>query len=327
MREDHEIEAVVTGPAETTRVRPMPPGFVLLFAVVAMSWAGPLVRFSSADALVIAAWRLIFSVVLIGIVLVARRQLGAILRLTARQWTLAFGSGAMLAAHFWAWNTSLQWTTVASSVVLVTTQPIFVAIFSALFLGEAASRRQWAGIVVAVMGAAVIGWGDFLPAASGGARSALIGDLLAIAGAIFAAGYFVIGRTLRQHLDLWVYVGVVYGIAAGLVVLAVLVGGSGRLGGYPPGDWLVFLALAVGPMMIGHTGVNYALRYMRAHVANLVVLGEPVGATLIAWALPAIGETPTPQVFFGGLLIGAGILLGSRRASRTEDRTGVAVME
>ena len=190
--------------------------------------------------------------------------------------------------------------------MLVNTQPIFAALLSALLLGERASRRQWAGIGVAFIGAAVIGWGDF-----GQGASPLLGDLLAVAGAFFASGYFVIGRRLRQRLDLWVYTGVVYGMAALLLTIVVALDPGIPFANYPGTDWLVFAALAIGPMMIGHTGVNYALRFMPAFVANLAMLGEPVGAMLIAWLLPAIGEAPSVQLLVGGAMIGIGIMVGA----------------
>ncbi|HEX6940367.1 MAG TPA: DMT family transporter, partial [Longimicrobiales bacterium] len=208
--------------------RPLPPGPVLACAVFALGWAGPLVRFASAPALVIAAWRLLFSVAAIAAVLTLRRRWADLARLGGRDWLLALASGALLAAHFWSWIASLQWTSVASSVVLVNTQPVFVATLSALLLGERASRRQWLGIAVAVAGAAVIGWGDFHRGAS-----PLFGDLLAAAGAAFAAGYYVIGRRLRRHLDLWVYTGVVYGTAAVLLTAAAALDPAARLTGHP----------------------------------------------------------------------------------------------
>lgn len=297
------------------RDRPLPPGLVLAAAVFALGWAGPLVRFSGAPAIVIAAWRLLFSVAAIAVVLTTRRRWGDVLRLTPRDWLLALASGTLLAAHFWSWITSLQWTSVASSVVLVNTQPVFVALFSALLLGERANRRQWTGIGVAVAGAAVIGWGDF-----GLGAAPLYGDVLAVAGAVFAAGYYVIGRSLRQRLDLWVYIGVVYGVAAAVLTCAVAVDPSASMWGHAPADWAVFLALAAGPMMIGHTGVNYALRYMPAYVANLATLGEPIGATIIAWVLPAIAEAPSAQVVVGGVLVGGGILVGLQGAGRGAGR-------
>ena len=281
------------------------PGFVLLAAVLAMSWGGPLVRYATAPALVVAGWRVGFSVLFIGAMLVARRRFGAPRDLPVREWLLAIAAGVCLAAHFWTWIASLSYTTVASSVVLVSTQPVFVALLSATLLGERPTGRQWAGIGVAVAGAGIIGWGDFA-----GGPDPLLGDALAVAGAVFVSLYYVIGRRLRQQLDLWTYTGVVYGVAA-LVLLggAALLPGVG-VTGYPGTDWLVFLALAAGPMMIGHTGVNYALRHLRAYTANLALLGEAVGATLLAWWLPGIRERPSAQLLVGGVLVLGGIGLG-----------------
>jgi drug/metabolite transporter (DMT)-like permease len=292
-----------TAATEQDRTRPpIPPAAALLVAVIAVSWSGPLVRFTDAPALAVAAWRLLLSTAFIAVVLLLRQQ--PLPRLTRRDMLLAVLGGVFLAAHFWSWIASLDHTTVSSSVVLVSTQPVFVALLSGVVLGEAATRRQWAGILVAVTGAAVIAWGDF---ALGG--TALFGDLLALAGAVFVSIYYVIGRRLRAQLDLWWYIGIIYGIAAAVLTLAALALPGVRLTGYGSSDWLVFLALAAGPMMLGHTGVNYALRYVRAYVANLALLGEPVGATLIAWLLPAIAEVPGPQTLIGGVLIVTGIAL------------------
>jgi drug/metabolite transporter (DMT)-like permease len=286
---------------------PIPPALALVTAVAAVSWGGPLVRFTAAPALAVAAWRLTIAVAFIALVLLVRGR--PMPRLARSDWFLAAVSGVFLAVHFWTWIASLDLTTVSSSVVLVSTQPVFVALLSGVFLAERATARQWAGILVAVAGAAVIAWGDF-----GLGRDALIGDALAIAGAFFVSVYFVIGRRLRARIDLWWYIGIVYGIAAVVLLAAASLMPGVSLVGYGTNDWLVFAALAAGPMMLGHTGLNYALRYVRAYVANLAVLGEPVGATLIAWLLPAIGEVPGPQLVAGGALILGGIALTVLRA-------------
>ena len=296
----------------------LPPVVVLVVAVLAMSWAGPLVKFASAPPQVVSAWRLVFSVALIAAVLLVRRTPPWRVGLSKQEWLLAAAAGVMLAAHFWAWVASLRYTTVASSVVLVSMQPIFVAILSGVWLRERASLTQWLGILVACAGAIVIALSD---ASEEGAlsRSALFGDLLALAGAGLVAGYYVIGRRLRQKLDLWSYIAVVYGMAAIVLVAVVAVDPQARMTGYPRSDWLIFAALAAGPMMLGHTGVNYALRYVRAYVANIAILGEPVGATLIAWLLPQLREVPGAGTLIGALLIGTGILLGARRPTQTAD--------
>ena len=290
------------------------PGLVLLVAVLAMSWGGPLVRYATAPPLVVAGWRVGFSVLFIAVVVLARDRGRGIRGLPVRDWALAAASGVFLAGHFWSWIASLSYTTVASSVVLVNTQPIFVAVLSILFLGERPTRRQWTGIAVAVVGAAVIGWGDL----RGGPRP-LFGDLLAIAGAVFVSLYYVIGRRLRQRMDLWSYIGVVYGVAGGVLLGAAAALPGVAVTGYPASDWAVFLALAAGPMMIGHTGVNYALRHVRAYVANLALLGEPIGATLLAWWLPGIRERPSIQLVLGGSLVLLGIGLGIAGRKQSEE--------
>jgi drug/metabolite transporter (DMT)-like permease len=284
----------------------LPPGLALTGAVVAISFAGPLVRFSTADALVISAWRLLFSVGIICIILLARGSFLKGVRLTGREWLLGIGAGLLLAGHFWAWVASIQLTTIASSSVLVSTQPLFVAGLSVAFLKESPSLRQWSGILVAILGAGVIGWGDL---ALGG--KALMGDALALSAGMMSAGYFTIGRSLRKKLDLWAYTGLVYGAAALPLALAVLLTPSVPLTGYSLQNWMVFLGLAAVPMMLGHTGINYSLRYLPAYVANLASLGEPVGATLIAWLLPGIREVPPSQTLLGGALVLMGIALGT----------------
>jgi len=284
----------------------LPPGVALFGAVTAISFAGPLVRFSDAAALAISAWRLIFSVAFILCILLLRRSFLAGARIGGKDWALGVLAGILLAGHFWAWVASVQFTSIANSAVLVSTQPLFVAGLSVAFLGEHPARRQWLGIVVAILGAGVIGLGTFRL----GGR-ALVGDGLALAAAVMSAGYFSIGRSLRPKLDLWAYTAIVYGVSAAVLLIAVLVSPGVPLTGYGNQDWLVFLALAAGPMMLGHTGINYALRYLPAYVANLASLGEPVGANFIAWLLPAIAETPPPQTLVGGMLILIGIALGT----------------
>ncbi len=288
---------------------PIPPALALGVAVLAFSWAGPLVRFTEAPALAIALWRLLFSVAFLALVVSWRREgWRPLAALSGRDWLLAGGAGVLLALHFWSWIASIEFTTVASSVILVSTQPLFVALLSALLLREHPTRGEWVGLGVAVAGAAWIGWGDL---AHG--RSAILGDAMALGAALLAAGYYIVGRALRRKMDLWSYVTVVYGAAA--LTLLLLVGGHpgvSLVSGYETTDWLVFLALAAGPMMLGHTGVNYALRYVRAYLANLATLGEPIGATLIAWLLPAIAETPDLSTLVGGGLILLGVAIALR---------------
>ncbi len=312
MRDNDETAGSVTpGSGQPSHPVALPPGAVLVAAVLAVSWAGPLVRFTDAPALAVSAWRLLLSVAVLAVIVLARGRLSEVRALDGRERLLALAGGACLAAHFWTWVASLGLTSVASSVVLVNMQPVFVIALSAMFLHERPVRQQAIGIGVAMAGALVIAWGDF---AHG--TDALVGDALALAGAVFVAAYYVIGRRLRQVLDVWNYVFVVYGIAAAILVLVIALHPGVGLTGYGRGDWLVFAALALGPMLIGHTGVNYALRYLPAFIANLAILGEPVGATLIAWLLPAIREVPGVQTVVGGAILLAGILVGALRPRR-----------
>jgi drug/metabolite transporter (DMT)-like permease len=285
---------------------------VLVLALVGISFAGPLTRLSHAHPLAIATWRLGFALLVISVLLVARGEWRQWRRLRAREIALACGAGVLLALHFWSWNASVSMTTVAASVVLVNTQPVIVALLSALWLREVPARRQWAGIGVAMLGALVVA-GPELAASGDTARRATLGNLLAVVGAITAAIYFVTGRRLRGTLDLWPYVGLVYGACfVALVGLSLATGV--RLGGQPTRELAIFLALALGPMLLGHTGLNWALRYLPAYVVNLTLLGEPVGATIIAALLPGIREVPHAATLVGGALILLGVLGASRQA-------------
>jgi drug/metabolite transporter (DMT)-like permease len=285
----------------------------LVFAVLGVSLSGPLVRLSAAHPVAIAVWRLVFSLAIIAIPLVVRGSWRQWLTLDARTFALAVLGGVMLALHFWTWNTSIELTTIAASVVLVNTQPLIVAALSVIWLREPPTSRQWLGIGVAMLGAALVALPDLR--STGGfslhGRAAL-GDGLALVGAVTAASYYVIGRRLRATLDLWAYVGLVY--AACLVTLLIIAAILGvRLAPYPRREFEIFALLAIGPMLLGHTLMNWALRYARAYQVNVVLLGEPIGATLLAAILPGIRERPSMYTLFGGTLVLAGILLAERK--------------
>ncbi len=300
-------------------------GVVLALSVFGISWAAPLIRLSSASPLVIAAWRLLIAEAVLLVLLLTRGEWAAWRQLRAREHAIAAGAGGMLALHFWSWNASLSYTTIAASVVLVNLQPAIVAIGSVVLLRESATRRQIVGMLVGMLGALVVTAPAILtvnsvvsatPAHAAPAfwllPTAMFGDLLAVIGAITAALYYLAGRRLRATLDLVPYVALVYGwCTLALFVLAMLRGE--RLWGYGPTDWAIFAGLAAGPMLLGHTGMNWALRHLPAHVVNLTVLGEPVGASLLAMLIPAIGERPDTWTIVGGALIlfGAVWALGS----------------
>jgi len=285
---------------------------VLALAIIGISFAAPLIRLSSSGSLVIATWRLAISLVLIAIPLSLDRGWTQWTRLSRRDVALAIVGGACLAVHFWSWNASVNLTTVAASVTLVNLQPAFVAAGSALFLHEVPTRRQLTGVAIAMLGAFVIGAADLWLQGIGSGRSAVFGDILAVIGGVAAAAYYVIGRRLRQSLDIWPYVALVYGACFVVLVIACIATGATLLP-QPPREWAIYAALAIGPMLLGHTGMNWALKYLPAFVVNLTVLGEPVGATTIAALLPGIHEIPSLSVLFGGAMILGGIVIAARK--------------
>ena len=294
----------------------MSPLIVLILAVLATTYAGPIVRLAAAPALAIAFWRLTLVLPVTGGLSVRERAAWDVRRAEVGLMVL---SGLLLAAHFWTWIASLRFTTVASSVVLVSLKPIFVWALAAVWLHEHPSRREAWGIGVAVIGAILIGVGD--------ARlslGALGGDLLALAGALTAAGYYVIGRRVRATVGVWTYATLVYAVAAA-TLLVVALARTIPLTGFAGRDWAVFGALAAGPMLVGHTGMNYALKHYRATTVNVAALGEPVGATLIAWL--GLHEIPPVLAMIGGAVVIAGIGLtltgaefGVRRATYQGER-------
>lgn len=285
-----------------TASRPAQLPFVLALAVLGIAVSGPLARMASAPALAIATWRMLLASVVVGSMLLAMGQHREWRGLARRDLLVACGAGALLAVHFWTWIASLSMTSVAASVLLVNLHPIVIVAGSALWLAERPRRGQIIGLALAVVGAAVVALGE--PAASVvNARSAL-GNGLAIVGAVAVGLYYLAGRSLRQRLSLWPYVGLVY--ASCLVTLLLMAAVTGTpLWPYPSRTLAVFAAIAVGPMLAGHTGFNWALRFLPAYVISLLLLLEPLGAGAIAWTL--FREAPTMSVVVGGVLVLAGL--------------------
>src|SRR2546425_8299489 len=276
----------------------MSPLLVLIVAVLATSYAGPIVRFAAAPALAIAFWRLALVLPVTGglAVLGGSREQGAGSSVTRQRllpaprslFPLMTLSGLLLALHFWSWIASLRFTTVASSVLLVSLKPVFAWGIAAAWLHEHPTRAEAWGIGLAVIGATLIGLGD--------ARlslGALGGDVLALLGAVTGAGYYVIGRRVRQTVGIWRYATGVYAVAAAALALLALARRT-PLVGFAGRDWAVFAAMGAGPMLVGPTGVNHAPRPFRATTLNGAAPGGAAGATLLAWIIPAIHEVPRP---------------------------------
>ena len=281
---------------------------VLAFGVVSVAFAAVFIKLAEAPPLVIAAYRLCLASLVLAPVAWWRAR-DELRKLGRRQLLMAVASGAFLALHFGLWIASLDYTTVASSVVLVTASPIFVAVASYLLWGEKLTTRITGGIAVSIVGAAVIGFSNW----QAGAGS-LLGSVLALGGATAVAGYLLIGRRLRQNMGLLSYIFLTY-LSAGLVLLtAALVSGQ-RLTGYPGTTYLMFVLLALVPQLLGHSSLNWALRFVPATMVTIAVLGEPVGATVLAFFI--LKEVPSWMEIAGGVVILAGIAAafsGSRTA-------------
>jgi drug/metabolite transporter (DMT)-like permease len=274
--------------------------------VVAVSFSAVLIRWADAPGLSIALYRdAIAAAMVVPLALLRHRH--ELARLTRRQVLLAVASGAMLAAHFATWIPSLSYTTVAASVVLVTTQPVWTAL-AGRALGERMPPAALGGIAVALVGAGVVSVGDFTVSSR-----AAFGDALALVGAVTAAGYFLVGRNLRQELSLLPYVAIVYASCAVLLVPVVAIAGQ-PFTGFPARTWGLFVLMALVPHIMGHTVFNYLLRHIEATVVAIAITGEPVGASLLALAF--FGEVPRWTAVAGGALILAGIYAAITRSRR-----------
>lgn len=282
----------------------------LSVGVVAISFASIFIRLAQAEGvptLSIAAWRLTFaSLVLLPYAWATRRA--EMRELSRRELGLIVASGVFLGLHFATWIASLGYTSVASSVVLVSMGPLFVGIGSRLFLNERPTARLSAGIALAAVGSVVISWGDL-----GRGRNQLLGDLLALAGAVMVAGYFMIGRKVRARRSLTVYIALVYGVAMLTLLAIALLGRRPMLGfSLPAYGWM--LALGVAPQLVGHSTLNWALRHLSATYVSIITLAEPLGSGILAYVI--LGEAVSWPTAAGGALILAGIYVASQAEMR-----------
>ncbi len=276
----------------------------LVLGVSAVSSAAILIRLADAPALSIAAYRLLLASVFVVPIGLAT-DWTKLRALTSRQWGLVTVSAACLAAHFAFWITSLEHTSVASSVIIVTANPVLVAIGSKLLLRESASPAVMLGIGMALFGGLVITVGDW----EMGERR-LYGDFLAFLGATAVAGYYIAGRSLRERLSLFGYIAPVYGVAAGILLAMVFVTGT-DMGGFSLETYGYLALIGVVPQLVGHSSLNWSLGYLPATLVSTAVMAEPVGATLLAWAV--LDEAPPLATVAGGALMLAGVYIALRR--------------
>ncbi|WP_254611713.1 DMT family transporter [Haloterrigena gelatinilytica] len=293
----------------------------VVVAVIAISTSAILVRWSGAPSVVKAFYRVLFMAV--AVAPFALRDVDALRAISRRDLVLAIVSGLALAAHFASFFESLELTTVAASVTLITTQPIFVGVAAAALLDERLTPRMIGGMTVALAGAfamsvgplvvdPLLGGGDIVAAletAFAGSATQLYGNALALAGAVVGAVYTLSGRSLRQRLPLFAYTFVVYAVCA-VALGSLAVGTDAPLLGYSQTEWMLFLAMALLPGMFGHTVINWALKYVESSVVSVSLLGEPVGSTILALVL--LGEVPEAVTILGGAVVLVGISLTNR---------------
>jgi drug/metabolite transporter (DMT)-like permease len=299
---------------------PIPPIVAIMVGILAVSTASIFIRFAQEEvpSLVIAAWRLtIASLILVPIA--ATRHKTELRGLSRKGLLLALLSGTFLALHFATWITSLQYTSVASSVVLVSTIPLWVALLSPITIKEPIGKAVFVGLVFALIGGVIVAISDTCSITQGGVScpnmsefmqgQAFLGDALAVCGAIAGAGYLLIGRKLRANMSLVSYISLVYGMAAIVLIIIMLVAGLNFFG-YSPQSYVWLILLAIIPQLIGHSTFNWALAYLSAAFVSITLLGEPIGSTILAYII--LHEKPTPVKLIGGALILVGIYIASR---------------
>ena len=297
--------------------KPINPYLLLLIGILAVSTAAIFIRLIllEASALVIAAYRLALSALISGILLFTSDK-GNRAPLNRNDIGLLVLSGVFLAAHFAAWITSLEFISVSSSVILVTTTPLWVALLSPIVLKEKVGSRFYWGMAVAIIGGICIAISGPCRLSINGLRCSgsvfergsqtLWGMALALFGAWMASGYMLIGRKMRLKMDNLSYTTSVYTVSAIVLILALILRGEKVLG-YSPQIYVLFVALAVIPQLLGHSVLNYSLEVLPATIVSMALLGEPVGSTILAVIF--LNEIPSTLEIIGGIFILLGIVI------------------
>jgi len=281
--------------------------YILLpIGIIAISTASIFVKLCDAPALIIATYRMMLaSIILMPFACYKKPWRGW--ERNEMGWLLL--SGFFLSLHFAFWIASLKYTSVASSVVLVTTHPIFVGIGGRLFLKEQIGMNLVLGIALSVLGSGLISYGDMTLS-----KEALMGDGFALLGAIAASGYLLVGRKMRKEQDLFSYIFPVYSTAGLLLVTFSLIFQKPFFG-YSSSTYFFLFLLAIIPQLIGHTTFNWALKYLSASMVAITILGEPIGSAILAYFI--LGEGLTTWKVLGGIFIFAGILVALKKTFRS----------
>lgn len=283
------------------RLPPFNPYMAVVVGVIAVSTSAVLVKLAEhAPAAIIANYRLLLAVLLMTPIMVWKYRHEFKL-ITKRDWILSSLAGIFLAFHFILWFESLNYTSVASSVVLVTLQPIFAFLGTYLFFKERFTAGAIISMIIALLGSVIISWGDFQISGM-----ALFGDILAFVGAIAITIYFLFGQNVRRRLSLMTYTYVVYSVSSiTLIIYNILL--QNPFFGYSANHWLIFLALAIFPTFLGHTLFNWALKWLSTSTISMAIVFEPIGASILAYFI--LGEKITWSQWLGGTIVIFGLFL------------------
>jgi len=272
----------------------------IFLAVACMSTSSIIIRSTDAPAVVIAFYRVLFTAV-IAFLLSRGSAIKSAREIARGDWWYVIGSGVFLALHFAFWNTSLNFTSVSSSVLFTNLQVLFVLLFSLVFLREKLNRIAMAGVVAALIGSIFIVSGDL-------GAGKFYGDMLALLSGLFIAIYYIIGRNVRARIDAIPYTCITAAVAMVALVPVMKLGGF-SFTGYPLQVWMMFLLLALAAGICGHLVLNWSLKFVQAPIVSVSILGESVGATILAWLI--FGEYLMWYQFIGGFLILTGIYIAN----------------
>lgn len=281
---------------------------MLALAIVAVSHGSIFVRLAESAPFATAAWRLtLASAVVVPLALLFDRR--AFAALDAKLFGLVGAAGLLLAGHFATWITSLAYTSISNSVVLVTTAPVWVGIIGALTGTLVLTRRMWVAVVLSVLGSIVIGWGS---ARLG--MATLKGDLLALAGGVCIGGYLLLAQHAQRRLTFLPFVALVYASAAAFLWIGALATGT-VMSGFSAGTWWALIGIALVSQVIGHSGYNWSLRHLNPDIVAVTLLGEPILASILG--LVFFREAIPGATLAGGVLVLAAIVLAARATRDT----------
>jgi len=282
----------------------------LSVGIVAISFASIFIRFcDDVPSIMIATYRLTLSSLIL--LIIAKAKGIRLSSFNKKNLLMGMVGGFFLSLHFSFWISSLKFTSVASSVVLVATNPIFVGIFSYLFFKEKQPTELILGIILSFSGSIILAFGDSgLQGLTVQNPSFLLGDILALLGAIMASAYLMVGSKLREEMDVLPYISMVYTFSAFFLLIASASSGT-PFTGYKPSSYFYMVLLAIIPQLIGHTAFNWALKHLKASMVAITILGEPIGATILAFII--FQETIKSFQFIGIILIFLAIIIGSKK--------------